>query len=126
MLTVEFYERLQAQLAVGGVVVLNIEPNTMLFDSAMATLLRVFDEVDFFDAGGNVVAIAYQGPRRSLPQLFARAVQLQARFKFRYKLADLLTRRRFYTPDSSVEPLTDDFAPVNQLKAIERHNQRWD
>ena len=126
LLTREFYTLLRDRLTDGGVVAQNIEPTTMLFESAVATLLEVFDQVDFYHAAGNVVAVAYRGPRRAEASLQARAEALQTQFGFRYDLRDFLSQRKFFTPDAAVEPLTDDFAPVNALKAIERHNQRWD
>ena len=39
----------------GGVVAQNIEPNTMLFDSAVNTVHQVFPQVEFYGAGGNNV-----------------------------------------------------------------------
>ncbi len=126
LLTREFYSLLRDRLTEGGVVAQNIEPSTMLFESAVATMLEVFDQVDFYHAAGNVVAVAYRGPRRAEESLRARAEALQARFGFRYDLRDFLAQRRSFTPDATIEPLTDDFAPVTALKAIERHNQRWD
>ena len=94
--------------------------------SGSVSVLEVFDQVDFYHAAGNVVAVAYGGPRRAEASLRARAEALQTQFEFRYDLRDFLSQRKFFTPDAAVEPLTDDFAPVNALKAIERHNERWD
>ncbi len=126
LLTVEFYALLADRLAPGGAVVQNIEPSTMLFESAVATMREVFDQVDFFEAGGNVVAVAYRGPRRAKASLELRAEALQTAHGFRYDLRNFVAQRRFFTPGPEVEPLTDDFAPVNALKAIERHNRKWD
>jgi spermidine synthase len=57
------------------------------------------------------------------------AVDRQAKYHLRYALPALLeTRKRFppdigpMNPDAPV--LTDDFAPVESLKAIERHNEK--
>ena len=63
LLTKEFYTLVKSRLSPGGVVVQNIEPSTMLFDSATATLKSVFPSVDLYDGGGNIVAIGYDGPQ---------------------------------------------------------------
>ena len=51
LLTKEFYTLVKSRLAPGGVVVQNIEPSTMLFDSAAATLNSVFPSVDLYEGG---------------------------------------------------------------------------
>ena len=122
MLTREFYLTVKRRLAPGGAVAQNIEPTTMLFDAAIATLESVFDHVDLYPAQGNVVAIAYDGPRHPQETLRARARALQAAHDFRYPLPELLDRRRLLTTPPEQEPLVDDFAPVEMLKSIERHN----
>lgn len=127
LLTKEFYELLETRLAPGGVVVQNIEPNTMLFDHALATIGTVFDNVDLYKAKNNIVAIAYNGPRRTEEDLVAKAERLQADHEFRYNVADM-TRERLVTPEWDPEKvLTDDFAPANYLKSVENHNARkWE
>lgn len=122
MLTREFYITAKRRLSPGGVLAQNIEPTTMLFDSAVATLAGVFDNVDLYPSGGNVVAVAYDGPRRDQADLVARANELQSAHGFRYALPDLVAERRVLTRVPDVRPLVDDFAPVEMLKSIERHN----
>jgi len=127
LLTTEFYEIVKTRLKPGGIVAQNIEPSTMLFDSSHATLAAVFDTVDFIHGGGNVVAMAYDGPRRTDEELRARAAERQAQFDFRYPLVDLVAERRRLVPEGeAAEPLTDDFAPVNILRAVEVHNRKWE
>jgi len=126
LLTTEFYALLESRLAPGGVVVQNIEPTTMLFDSALATMRQVFDQIDFYDAKGNVVAVAYDGEKRKLQDLQQKAQSLQQSKAFRHPLPQLLLERHDYTAPNAAKPLTDDFAPVNALRAIERHNVKWD
>lgn len=124
LLTKEFYTLVKSRLAPGGVVVQNIEPSTMLFDSATATLNSVFRSVDLYDGGGNVVAIGYDGV--SLPQadLEARAARLQFRYNLRYDLRTMVSDRRVLNrPTGKI--LTDDFAPVETLRAIEQNNEKW-
>ena len=122
LLTREFYLTAKRRLNPGGVLAQNIEPTTMLFDAALATLYSVFENVELFPAGGNVVAMAYDGPRIENAALAARAAALQANHDFNYPLPGLLAERRIVTKSPDHEPLIDDFAPVEMLKSIERHN----
>lgn len=126
MLTREFYLTAKRRLSENGVIAQNIEPTTMLFDAAIATLDSVFDTVELYPASGNVVAIAYDGDPISDDALAARAQALQDRHDFRYALPELLRNRRILTSTPEQDPLVDDFAPVEMLKSIERHNQGVD
>jgi spermidine synthase len=124
LLTREFYTLVKSRLAPGGVVVQNIEPSTMLFDSATATLRSVFPSVDLYEGGGNVIAVGYDGPSLSQAELLARAARAQARYNLRYDLRTMAQARRVLTrPGGKV--LTDDFAPVETLRAIEQKNEKW-
>jgi spermidine synthase len=124
LLTQEFYRLVKSRLNPGGVVVQNIEPSTMLFDSASATLKTVFPSVDLYDGGGNVVAVGYDGPQISQAELLARAAKVQDRYKLRYDLTRLAAERRVLTrPTGKI--LTDDFAPVETMRAIEKNNEKW-
>jgi spermidine synthase len=130
LLTREFYGIVKAHLAEGGVVVQNVEPSTMLFDSAVKTIGAVFPNLDFYLAEGNVVTVAYDGPKRSDAELRALAQPRQARYGLRYGLPQLLDMRRTLsqtstTIDRSAKILTDDFAPVESLRAIDQHNRKW-
>jgi spermidine synthase len=123
LLTEEFYKVVQSKLKPGGVVVQNVEPSTMMFDSAIATISKVFANVEVFDAGGNIVAVAYEGPRQSQAQLTQRAEALQKAHKLVYPLGEFLPERRA-VKRSFGKVLTDDFAPVESLLAIEKHNRK--
>jgi spermidine synthase len=130
LLTKEFYEIVRDHLTDGGVVAQNVEPSTMLFDAAVKTIHAVFPQTEFYVADGNVVTVAYLGKSRTPAKLASRAAELQAQYLFRYRLSDLLANRRLLPPDMRpIDPnakvLTDDFAPVDALKAIERHNRKW-
>lgn len=131
LLTKEFYQIVKDHLADGGVVAQNVEPSTMLFDSAVKTIHAVFPEVEFYPAEGNVVMIAYDGGPRSHEALDRMASKRQAEFKFRYDLHQMLASRREFPADSfgvfdaKAKLLTDDFAPVETLKAIQHHNRKW-
>jgi spermidine synthase len=124
LLTTEFYKLVASRLKPGGVAVQNVEPTTMLFDSAAATISAAFDHVDFYRGEGNIVIVAYNGPLKDEATLKRQAAERQQTYGFRYDLSGILDRR--FTPDwnSETRPLTDDFAPVEYLKAIDRHNAR--
>ena len=57
------YRLVKSRLNEGGVVAQNVEPSTMFFDSAYATMKSVFANVDAFDAGANIVLVGYGGER---------------------------------------------------------------
>ena len=128
LLTREFYQLVKDHLADGGVVGQNVEPSTMLFDSAVKTIQSVFPQTDFYVAEGNVVTLAYDGPPREPADLEKSAKQRQLELNLRYQLPAMLAQRRGLDPktlDASAKVLTDDFAPVEALKAIENHNRKW-
>lgn len=124
LLTSEFYQLVAEHLNPGGVVVQNVEPSTMLFDSAVATIRAAFDNLEFFRSRGNIVIVAYNGPKRDLAALNELAADRQEEYGFRYDLPGILARRYQPTWSETTKPLTDDFAPVEYLKAIERHNEK--
>ena len=124
LLTTEFYRLVKEKLKPGGVVVQNIEPGTMLFDAALVTIRSVFQNIDLFDAGGNMVAVAYEGSPRATPELVQNAIDLQNKFHFFHDVSILAAERRFLSTMPKGEVLTDDFAPVEYLNAIEKHNRK--
>src|SRR5262249_24982555 len=93
LLTKEFFTLVKQRLRPGGAVAQNIEPSTMLFPAAIATLKSVFVHVDLFEAEGNVVAVAYDWPAKTKEQLQARAQALQSQFQFRHPLPNLFSIR---------------------------------
>lgn len=123
LLTREFYQLVKKHLNDGGVVAQNIEPSTMLYEAAVATIAAEFDNVEIYPASGNYVLIAYNGPRRSDEALRAVAGQMDAEYKPRYPLAKMAAERR-KPAKTDGQILTDDFAPVQTLKSIERHNKK--
>jgi spermidine synthase len=70
------------------------------------------------------VILAYDGPPKDEAELQRIAAERQAEYGFRYPLPDILKRRYVPEYDAATVPLTDDFAPVEYLKAIERHNEK--
>ncbi len=125
LMTKEFFTLAKKRLSKGGVMVQNIEPSTMLYDSAIATITSVFDHVDVYRGGGNIVAIAYDGEKKLIESLIDKAGKLQETHKFRYALPDLIEKRAMLLDyNTKTKPLTDDFAPVNMLKTIKTHNKK--
>ena len=124
LLTREFFTLIKSRMTPNGVVAQNVEPTTMLLDSAITTIGSVFPNVDVYEAGGNVVVIGYSGPRRSVESLRHRAVAFQQKYRPLYNPVDLLAARRDFKPASTAKVLTDDFAPVELLHTIKRHNER--
>ena len=124
LLTTEFYKLVKTRVRPGGAVAQNVEPNTMMFDAALVTIGKVFDHVDLYDAGGNVVMIAYDGSRREQARLASTAVKLDAAFGFKYPLSEMVSQRRSVERLPDTAALTDDFAPVESLRAIKMHNRK--
>jgi spermidine synthase len=127
--TREFYQLCRRKLRSGGCVTQNIAPDTLLYDAAIATMRAVFANVDEYWTGTSigatsVIAVAYDGPRKTPQQLAAAAQSLQTRARFPHALPDIVARRRDRTAASGGRVLTDDFAPVESLRSIERHNNR--
>jgi spermidine synthase len=124
LLTKEYFELIKARLNPGGIVAQNVEPSTMVLDSALKTIASVFRNVDTYEAGGNVVVIAYDGAPIPEKTLRERARALTSSHKLRYDLTELFDAKRQITPEAGAKLLTDDFAPVEMLKTIKRHNER--
>ncbi len=122
--TKEFYQLAKSKLGPAGVVAQNVEPTTMFFDSAYATMKSVFDQVDVIEAGGNVVLVGYAGARLSDAQLATLAGAAQKRYGLKYDLRTLVKARRASPNVAGARILTDDFAPVEMLKTIKRHNEK--
>lgn len=127
LLTQEFYQLAQSKLSPSGVLVQNVEPSTMLFDAAIATIASVFDHVDVYPAGGNVVVVAYNGDFQESSLLLERAERLDRSYALRYPVASMVSQRRVVQSSQlDGQILTDDFAPVNYLRSIEQHNRRYE
>jgi len=130
LLTKEFYQIVREHLADGGVVAQNVEPSTMLFDSAVKTINAVFPQLDFYRADGNIVTVAYDGAERKPEDLAGVARDRDKAYGLRYSLLEMLSQRRHIqiaggnVIDPNAKVLTDDFAPVETLKNIERHNRK--
>jgi spermidine synthase len=130
LMTKEFYQLVRNRLAPHGVAAINIIPSEKLFDSNVRTLKLAFDNLDFFNSGdrtlseSNAVVLGRLDPLTKTDALQKAAVA-QARYKFRYDVAGLITARRIETPEAlKGEVLTDDFAPADVLDSYGRRYRR--
>ncbi len=84
-----------------------------------------FPSVDLYDGGGNVVAVGYDGPSAApgrpdgARQPRCRRATICATICAPWSAA----RRVLGRPTGKV--LTDDFAPVETMRAIEQNNEKW-
>jgi spermidine synthase len=124
LLTKEFFLLIKSRLGPNGVVVQNVEPTTMLLDSALVTIKSVFPNVDVYQADGNIVLIGYSGAPLSVEVLKKRAEIFNQRFHPLYDMVDLLASHRSLEISPKAKVLTDDFAPVEMLHTIKRHNEK--
>jgi spermidine synthase len=130
LLTKEFYQIVRDHLADGGVVVQNVETTTMLFDSAIKTINAVFPQIETYTTDDNVVTVAYSSAERTSEDLAAVAGARDQDHGFRYPLHAMLADRKRIdlddpkAIDAEAQVLTDDFAPVETLNGIARHNRK--
>lgn len=118
--TKEFYQLAKSKLAPGGCLVQNVDPGTLLFDATIATMTRVFANVETLKAAGNIIILAHDGPKRDEKTWQARAEAAQKRFGFVYDLTRLARDITVLDWDRKREPLTDDYAPAEILNMQER------
>jgi len=112
---------IKEHLNTNGCVVLNLHTNSELYDSTIVTLKDTFANIDSYTDG---ITIAYDGQKRSVDSLTGNAKTIQDKYGFYYDMNKIirLTSDLTYNPDAKI--LTDDFAPVNFLDAIARHNRK--
>ena len=114
LLTKEFYALVRERLAPGGVAAFNVHDGNKLYVSTIKTLASVFPDVHLYPSGAaEVVAVGTAQAAPDAATLASRARALQERYKFRYPLPQLLTRRIGHPSLEKAVLLTDDFAPVN-------------
>jgi len=121
LLTKEYFSLIKEHLNINGCVVLNLHTNSELYDSTIVTLKDTFANIDSYTDG---ITIAYDGQKRSVDSLTGNAKTIQDKYGFYYDMNKIirLTSDLTYNPDAKI--LTDDFAPVNFLDAIARHNRK--
>ncbi len=113
--TQEFYALAKSHLTPGGCLLQNVDPSTLLFDSVMATMSKVFANVETLPARGNIVVIAYDRPKRDANAWLAAAAATQQRYKFAYDLSGFARAIHTMAWNHGAAPLTDDFAPAEIL-----------
>ncbi len=125
LLTREFYSVANSRLSPGGCLVMNLHADTELFASSLATMKRVFQNVDTFQAQGNVIAVAYQGKKKNDQALMKKASYIQNKYPLSYDLKKIYSLK--YTEKyENASVLTDDFSPAYYLESIKRHNlKQW-
>jgi len=118
--TVEFLDEIKRHLTPDGVFMLNLAAGLGdPFSQAMYNTVRDrFQSVYLFRVRGapNVVVLATEEPAVLPPQLATRARELDARFRFDPRLAEMVTARfqgEFVSRDTPL--LTDEYAPVDRL-----------
>jgi spermidine synthase len=126
--TEEFYRECAARLDDRGVFVSNLHPNSQLYYSDIKTIREVFPQVIFFQTQGrgNVIAVAvkYRTPSIADDAKWPASDELTRRLR---GLVDMerVKQGRARIPEAQVakaDLLTDDFAPVEFLNAIEAGN----
>ena len=122
--TQEFYTLAKSRLAPGGCLLQNVDPSTLLFDAIMATMTRVFTNVETMQAGGNIVVVAYDGPKHDAASWAARATAAEQRYHFTYDLAAVARTIRPVPWNHGARALTDDFAPAEILNMERRPEHR--
>ena len=122
--TTEFYREVASCLEPGGVVVSNLQNDSMLFDFDVATLNAAFPRVVYFQVpdSPNVIAIASPSNQADLRQAIAN-------FN-RHTLPDVLLKRVDFRPllagrfdpviVREAKVMTDDFAPTDYYKTVAR------
>ncbi|ODA66178.1 Spermidine synthase [Methyloligella halotolerans] len=111
LMTREFFELTQRHLNPGGVLVQNLESNTLLYDAAVATIGSVYDNVEVYKAATNYILVAYDGPPKTEDLLRRQAERLEREADPRYPPSELVKDRQILT-DFDGQVLTDDYAPV--------------
>jgi spermidine synthase len=123
LLTKEFYALANTRLSRGGCLVMNLHSDTELFASSLATMKQVFENVETFEAQGNVIAIAYQGKKKNDKYLRAKSAYLQKKYHFNYDLEKIYFLK-YNENYGNASVLTDDFSPAYYLDSIKRHNRK--
>jgi spermidine synthase len=129
LLTREFYTLVKERLAPGGAVASNVDANTKLYLSTLATLRAVFPTVDVYSDPKETdetqaIVVAAPAARPSADALMQRAAALQEQRHFRYPLSDLVGMRVTDQNAGGADVLTDDFAPVNLYETIPLRPQK--
>jgi spermidine synthase len=125
LMTKEFLEQVNGVLAEDGVVVANVFQNNRLFDAELATFLAVFGRcqvfVDEYSTNAMLVSPGPNGRTLSVDEAVSQARALQRKSSFAFDMVTVASRLQpNIRPDKHTKVLTDDRAPVNQLRIQKR------
>ncbi len=122
--TKEFYELVSTRLSGNSCMVLNLHSGSKLYPEIVKTVKAVFSNIDIYalESSGNVVLIAYQNKKKNQRELEQTAELIQSKHDLYYNLNKLLKQKTNYQLPGKLNVLTDDFAPINYLNAIEQNN----
>jgi len=132
--TREFMTEVKEHLQPGGVLASNLAAGVEdPFSRAIYTTVRsVFPATRLFTTrgAGGILLVAGPGVETYLPDLQARARELDPRFGFRPSFVTMLPLERIAEPQVNELVLSDEFAPVEHLVPIGRmkilEERRWD
>jgi spermidine synthase len=121
LMTREFLEQVKGVLADDGVVVANVFQNNRLFDAELATFLAAFGRsqvfVDQYSVNAMLVSPGAKGQTLSVTQALSAAKLLKQRTHFYFDMEKIANQLRpAIKPPRNAKVLTDDRAPVNQLR----------
>ena len=125
LMTKEFLEEVKGLLDDDGVVIANVFFTNRLFDAEFKTFLAVFGRTQAFfgvdSTNAMLVAAGSATPTLTVDEALKRAQSLQANLSLAFSLAEVAQRLE---PNAAPEPkarvLTDDLAPVNRLRDMQR------
>lgn len=125
LMTKEFLEQVKGVLADNGVVVANVFQNNRLFDAELATFLAAFGRcqvfVDEYSVNAMLVSPGPGGKTLSVNEAVSQAKILQGRVGFAFDMVKIANQLRpDIKPEKHIKVLTDDRAPVNQLRTQQR------
>lgn len=124
--TREFYSLVKNHLTKKGIVALNLHSGSKLYPRIIKTLKDVFENVDLYKSktSSNIIAIASISKQKKSDELMKNAQILQNKYKFYYDLSEFISLKVEAPSLKKKEVLTDDFAPINYLNAIDMHNEK--
>jgi len=126
LMTKEFLEQVKGVLAEDGVVVANVFQNNRLFDAELATFLAVFGRCQVFvdenpSTNAMLVSPGPKGQTLAVDEAVSRARTLKHKVDFSFDMVGVASRLRpNIKPEANIKVLTDDRAPVNQLRTQQR------
>ncbi len=125
LMTKEFLEEVKGILAEDGVVIANVFYSNRLFDAELATFLAVFGRCQAFfgvySTNAMLVAPGPTSPMLTVKKAVDQAKVLQRKHKLAFDMRMVAEQLQpNIRPGSHAKTLTDDLAPVNQLRKQQR------